>query len=125
MKSKVKQTILILFFYAIPCQELEVQAVDLLKELGSINDIHFFLRANDDIIAAGAAVPALGKRINPESVKKPKKIPVNTPKVVQAHSNIHVASPFQVTPKKKVLTIITPGRDGVPWPNTALARGKK
>lgn len=72
----------------------------------------------------GVPIPARGKWIHPDSVAKPKTVPAGIPNVIPAHPNIHIAGPPQVAPIPKNLTVITPGKGGVPPPDTIKIEGK-
>ena len=71
----------------------------------------------------GVPIPARGKWINPDSVARPKTVPAGIPKVIPAHPNVHIAGPPQVASIPKNLTVITPGKGGIPPPDTIKIEG--
>jgi streptogramin lyase len=73
--------------------------------------------ANDTI--RNLPIPAQVKAVNPDSLAKPKTVPLlREPKVVPARSNLFTAPPPTVLPGPANLTIVTPGENGIPLPDT-------
>ena len=63
--------------------------------------------------------PAMGKLVDPDSLAKPKTVPIlSRPKAVPARNNIFVANPPIPIPYTGTPEIITPGENGVPVPDT-------
>lgn len=77
-----------------------------------------------DTIPVSIPIYARGKRISPDSLPTPKIIKAGTPKTVPAHPNIHSAGTPRVVPVPEKLTVITPGEEGVPPPQTFNAESK-
>jgi len=64
------------------------------------------------------AVPAKVKYIDPDSLTKPKTIPLlRKPETIPARNNVYTAEPPTILPDIGV-TIVTPGENGIPLPDT-------
>lgn len=125
-KLYLYQTVLILL--TIACNpEFKETAPKVEKKGISVDSVEkpFLITGTGDTLPTGVPIPAKGKWIDPESVTQPKTIQLTgKPKVVSAHPNVHPAGTPKVVQIPEGLTVITPGKDGVPLPETVPARGK-
>jgi len=95
------------------------------KPGGNASEAHFLISSKGDTIFTGVPIPAKGKWISPDSVAKPRTIPLRgKPKVVPTHTNVHLAGAPKVVEIPKKLKVITPGKNGVPLPKMIPAHGK-
>lgn len=84
------------------------------------------LSPDGDTIPTGVPIPAAGKRVDPDSVAGPETFPLRAqPRAVPLPLNVHPAGTPKVVPVSRKLTVLTPGKDGIPLPETVPARGKR
>ncbi len=130
----LNQLILILLFMGLnaSCDRKRDEAITKIKKIGTRSDAigkatkaNFLISSTGDTIPTGIPIPTNGKWINPDSVAKPKRIPLKgKPKVVPVYTNVYPTGTPKVVQIPKELRVITPGTDSVPLPKTVLAQGK-
>jgi signal transduction histidine kinase/DNA-binding response OmpR family regulator len=125
MKSWLYLFILSLLLPACDRKTGNKPATSVYETINAVEEPFILISPDGDTIPTGEPIPARGKWINPDSVSKPKTIPLRRqPKVVQAHPNVHPVGTPRVVPISEKPTVITPGEDDVPLPDTVPARGK-
>jgi two-component system, sensor histidine kinase ChiS len=76
-------------------------------------------------LPSGIPVVDAGRRLSPDSFPQAEIVPLKSiPKVITAHPNRRVAGPPKVVEIPAELTVITPGENGVPLPETKPVKGK-
>jgi signal transduction histidine kinase/ligand-binding sensor domain-containing protein/DNA-binding response OmpR family regulator len=115
----------VLLLLTFSCSEKKEEAAHSERETARQSKTHFLVNRLGDTIPTGVPIPAKGKWIDPDSVARPKRVPLRgTPKVVPAHANVYPAGAPKVVPFPKEITVVTPGKNGVPLPKTTPAEGK-
>ena len=116
---------LLLVFFCPSCSDRQASESNIVEKTALQSEEHFLVNNQGDTIPTGVPIPAKGKWINPDSVAKPKVVPLKgTPKVVPAHTNVYPAGTPKVVQIPKELIIITPGKNGIPLPKTIPSKGK-
>lgn len=99
------------------------------KQMDSAQDTagqNVFITPDGDTLPIGVPIPIKGKRINPDSLSKPQTVPMRgQPKVVQALTNRRPTGLPKIVQIPGNRPVITPGKDGVPLPQTIAVKGKE
>ncbi len=76
-------------------------------------------------LLSGGPIVDSGRRLSPDSFPQAEIVPLKAiPKVISAHPNRILAGPPEVVEIPAELTVITPGENGVPLPETKPVKGK-
>ena len=86
----------------------------------------FFVTPDGDTLPIGLPIPIKGRVIPPDSLSQPKTVPMHgQPKVVPALTNRRPTGVPKIIQISGNRPIITPGKDGVPLPQTITVKGKE
>lgn len=122
MNLKNCPIIFVLLILGFSCSKKEEIASGRAKKAVPQIKSHFLINSLGDTVPTGVPIFANGKRIDPDSVAKPEVVSFRgSPRVEPAHTNVLPAGQPKVVSIPKGLPKITPGKNGVPLPDTFLS----
>ena len=125
MKSKLFHVLLIVLILFISCRNIPDEEINQVRNNTSEQNNNYLITGSGDTILTGIPIQAIGKKVNPDSISKPRSVALKRPpKIIPAYKNVKTASKPNVVIIPEKLTVITPGENGVPLPKVVAAKGK-
>ena len=121
----LKVTVLFLLVSCIQNPRQRPETAEKTSPLADTIEPYFLVTDAGDTLPTGVPIPFKGKRIDPAHVAMPKKLPMlNPPTLTSVRTNMRKAAPSGKVKIPDELTVLTPGKNGVPLPEIVPARGK-
>ncbi len=106
------------------CVEQSKTPIEEIQQTPSATKQNYFLTSTGDNIPTGVPITIKGKLLNPDSFTAPVTTPFTfKPRIAPAKTNVHTVGPPKIVPVPKKLTVITPGKSGIPLPKRIAGSG--
>lgn len=120
-------SLLVIFSFLFSCCHQDTGTITSNGEHGKVKDEPTpFIFNKVDTLLTGIPVPAIGKNIDMDTLPEPRYPPFeSTTKDVLATNRIDTAQTILVVPVSADLRVFSPGKNGVPYPETIVVKSRK